>query len=145
MRYILLYCLTGRQNGRLAQLVERLPYKQDVISSSLVLPIIEKPSTWRLFCSKYAAPGLGVGCPGFTGKTFQNLSVGNKPGHISATLNNHNFSFASYPIPSDALSFDCAQLPLVVPLRLSKLRVASRREVSPVPFTVNIFEFGFDI
>ncbi len=29
-------------NGRLAQLVERLPYKQDVISSSLVLPIYEE-------------------------------------------------------------------------------------------------------
>lgn len=29
-------------SGRLAQLVERLPYKQDVISSSLVLPMNEK-------------------------------------------------------------------------------------------------------
>ncbi len=42
MRAILLYYLIVRQNGRLAQLVERLPYKQDVISSSLVLPIIKK-------------------------------------------------------------------------------------------------------
>jgi hypothetical protein len=41
------------ENGRLAQLVERLPYKQDVISSSLVLPIIEKPLLWRLFYWKH--------------------------------------------------------------------------------------------
>lgn len=31
-----------KTNGRLAQLVERLPYKQDVISSSLVLPMNAK-------------------------------------------------------------------------------------------------------
>jgi hypothetical protein len=35
--------------GRLAQLVERLPYKQDVISSSLVLPIYEKAAVLAAF------------------------------------------------------------------------------------------------
>jgi hypothetical protein len=51
--------------------------------------------------------------------------------------------FSQSTVPSDALSFDYAQLPLVVPLRGSKLRVggasrreASRREVSPVPIQV---------
>ena len=38
IRNTLLYWFTVRENGWLAQLVERLPYKQDVISSSLVLP-----------------------------------------------------------------------------------------------------------
>ena len=33
------------QHGRLAQLVERLPYKQDVTGSSPVLPIKENPAS----------------------------------------------------------------------------------------------------
>jgi len=39
IKILLLYCLIVRANGWLAQLVERLPYKQDVTGSSPVLPI----------------------------------------------------------------------------------------------------------
>ncbi len=41
------------KNGWLAQLVERLPYKQDVTGSSPVLPIFSKPVlvTGFVFCN----------------------------------------------------------------------------------------------
>jgi hypothetical protein len=55
---LLLYSLEVRTNGRLAQLVERLPYKQDVISSSLVLPTHIKAAKLAAFFVPLPITGL---------------------------------------------------------------------------------------